>query len=149
MAQTAVSLGNTDDKIYSAEELRAFLRNPPKELIKEEYGKFSIVIRGYTFEDEHLILDDTVTVNLPLKFEDCTFKSDNLFFIGGLTCNKSLTFEGCTISDSIYFNSGTFKEEVLIKYVHVKKIHLSYCTFDKVSISGYDIDEVWMSGAKF
>jgi len=141
--------GSTDDKIYSAEELRAFLRNPPKELIKEEYGTSSIVISGFTFEDEYLILDDTVTVNLPLKFDGCTFKSDKLFFIEGLTCNKSLTFEGCTISDTLYFNSGTFKEEVLIKYVHVKKVHLSHCTFNKVSISGYDIDEVWMSGTKF
>jgi len=149
MALTTNSLESTDDKIYSAEELRAFLRNPPKELIKEEYGKSSIVISGYTFEDEYLILDDTVTVNLPLKFEGCTFKSDKLFFIEGLICNKSLTFEGGTISDTIYFNGGTFKEEVLIKHVHVKNVHLSHCTFSKVSISGYEIDEVWMSGTKF
>lgn len=141
--------GSTNDKIYSAEELRAFLRNPPKELIKEEYGTSSIVISGLRFEDKYLTLDDTVTVNLPLKFEGCTFKSDNFFFIEGLTCNKSLTFEGCTISDTIYFNSGTFKEEVLIKSVHVKKVQLSHCTFNKVSISGYDIDEVRMSGTKF
>lgn len=136
-------------KILMADELRALLRNPPKEFIKESYGEFSIVIDGYTFQDEHLILDDSITVNLPLTFQGCTFKSDKLFFIDGLTCNESLTFEGCTISDCIYFSSGTFKKEVLLKYVHVKKVHLSHCTFGKVSISGYDIEEVWMSGSKF
>jgi hypothetical protein len=140
---------STNDKIYSAEELREILRNPPKELIKGEDGKSSIVINGFTFEDEYLYLDETVTVTLPLIFEGCTFNSNNFFFIDGLTCNKSLTFEGCTISDSIYFRSGTFKEEVLIKYVHVKKVQLSRCTFDKISISGYEIDTVWISGAKF
>jgi hypothetical protein len=119
MTQSENSPANTDDKILSAEELRALLRNPPKEFIKEEYGKSSILISGYTFEDEYLILDDTVTVNLPLKFEGCSFKSDKLFFIDGLTCNESLTFEGCTISDTIYFSSGTYKKEVLLKYVHV------------------------------
>jgi hypothetical protein len=149
MTQSENSPANTDDKILSAEELRALLRNPPKEFIKEEYGKSSILISGYTFEDEYLILDDTVTVNLPLKFEGCSFKSDKLFFIDGLTCNESLTFEGCTISDTIYFSSGTYKKEVLLKYVHVKSVHLSHCTFEKVSISGYDINEVWVSGTKF
>jgi hypothetical protein len=149
MNQLENSSSNTNDKIFSAEELRALLRNPPKEVIKEEYGKSSILINGYTFEDEYLILDDSVTVDLPLTFQGCTFKSDKLFFIEGLTCNESLTFENCTISTTIYFNSGTFKKELLLKYVHVKSVHLSHCTFDKVSISGYNIDEVWVSGAKF
>jgi hypothetical protein len=149
MAQTDNPPITQNDKTLSAEELRALLRNPPKEYIKESYGEFSILIAGYTFEDEYLILDDSVTVYLPLTFQGCTFKSNKLFFIDGLTCNESLTFDGCTISDSIYFSSGTFKKEVLLKYVHVKKVHLSHCTFDKVSISGYNIDEVWMSGSKF
>ncbi len=138
-----------NDKVLSADELRSLLRNPPQEFIKESYGELSILIDGYTFEDEHLILDDSITVKLPLKFQGCTFKSDKLFFIDGLICNESLTFEGGTITTAIYFSSGTFKKEVLLKYVHVKKVHLSNCTFDKVSISGYDINEVWVSGAKF
>lgn len=149
MSQSENSTSAVNNKILSAKELRALLRNPPKEFIKEEYEIESIHISGYTFEDEHLILDDSITVNLPLKFQGCTFKSDNLFFIAGLTCNETLTFEACTISDCIYFSSGTFKKEVLLKYVHVKNVHLSHCTFDKVSISGYDIEEVWMSGSKF
>lgn len=140
---------DTNNKFFSAKQLRALLRNPPDEFIKESYGEKSILISGYTFEDEHLILDDSITVNLPLSFEGCTFKPKNLLFVDGLTCNESLTFDGCTISGSIYFNSGTFKKEVVLKYVHVKSVHLSHCTFDKVSISGYDIDEIWMSGSKF
>lgn len=138
-----------NNKTLSAKELRALLRNPPKECVKELYGESSILIDGYTFEDEYLILDDSITVNRPLTFQGCTFKSDKLFFIDGLVCNESLTFESCTISDTIYFNSGIFKKEVLLKYVYVKKVHLSHCTFGRVSISGYDIDEVWMSGSKF
>lgn len=149
MTQSESLAPNSKDKVLSAEKLRSLLRNPPQEFIKESYGESSIVIDGYTFEDEHLILDDSITVNLPLTFQDCTFKSDNLFFIDGLICNESLSFDGCTISDAIYFSSGTFKKEVLLKYVHVKKIHLSQCTFDKISISGYNINEVWTSRTKF
>lgn len=149
MTQSEDSASNNNNKILSAIELKALLRNPPKEFIKEEYGESSILIDGYTFEDEHLILDDSVTVNLPLTFKGCTFKTDKLFFISGLRCNESLTFDGGTISDTIYFNSGTFKKEVVLKYIYVKSIHLSDCTFDKISISGYEINDIWVSGAKF
>ncbi|MBX3242168.1 MAG: hypothetical protein KIT80_14355 [Chitinophagaceae bacterium] len=148
MTQSENSTSNSENKVLSEKELRAILRNPPNEFIKEEYGQRSILIDGYTIEDERLILDDSITVNLPLTFHGCTIKSDKLFFISGLTCNESLTFEGCTISDCIYFNSGNFKD-VIIKYVHVKSIHLTGCTFGKISISSYDIDDVWVSGAKF
>ena len=148
MTQSENSTSNSKDKVLSAKELRAILRNPPNEFIKEEYEKRSILIDGYTIEDEHLILDDSITVNLPLTFQGCTIKSDKLFFISGLTCNETLTFEGCTISDCIYFNSGNFKD-VIIKYVHVKSIHLTGGTFDKVSISSYNIEDIWVSGAKF
>lgn len=149
MSQSESSTSDKNNKILSARELRALLRNPPAELINVEYEKESINISGYTFEDEHLILDDSITVNLPLTFQGCTFKTNKLFFIDGLICNDTLTFEGCTISESISFSSGIFKKEVLLKYVHVKRVLLSHCTFDKISISGYDIDEVWMSGCKF
>ncbi len=148
MTQSKNSPSDNSNKTLSAKELRALLRNPPPEFIKEEYGKRSILIADYNIEDEHLILGDSVTVNLPLTFQNCTFKSDKLFFISGLTCNGSLTFEGGTISDCIYFNSGSFKE-VLLKYVHVKSIQLWDCTFGKVSISCYDVDDIWVSGAKF
>ncbi len=149
MSQTENSPSDTSNKILSAEELRALLRNPPEELIYEEYGKASILIDGYTFEDEYLTLDGSITVNLPLTFQGCTFKSDKMFYIDGLICNESLTFDGCIITDTIYFSSGTFKKEVFLKYVNVKSVHLSHSTFDKISISGYDIDEIWVSGAKF
>ncbi len=117
----------TANNILSAEQLRALLRNPPEEFIKESYGEFSILIVGYTFEDEDLILDDSITLNLPLTFKACTFRSKNLFFIDGLTCNEFLTFDGCTISDCIRFNRGLFKKEVLLKYVNVKSVHLAGC----------------------
>lgn len=149
MIQSYNSSFNNNNKILSESELRSLLRNPPKEFIKESYGKSSILIDGFTFEDKRFILDDSITVNLPLTFQDCTFNSDKLFFIAGLTCNESLTFEGCTFSNTIYFSRGTFKKEVLLKYVHLKSIHLYDSTFDKISISGYDIDEVWVSGTKF
>ncbi len=140
---------NTNNQILSAEELRAILRNPPRQYLKEEYGKASIYINGYTFEDEHFMLDDSITVNLPLTFDGCTFRSERFFIIDGLICNETLTFDGCIISNAIFFNSGSFKKEVLLKYVHTKIVHLSQCTFDKVSISGYDIDEIWVSGSRF
>ncbi len=68
MTQSENVSSNANNKILSAEELRALLRNPRQEFIKESYGKFSIVIDGYTFQDEHLILDDSITMNLPLTF---------------------------------------------------------------------------------
>jgi uncharacterized protein YjbI with pentapeptide repeats len=148
MTQSENLTSNSNHKVLSAKELRAILRNPPNEFIKEEYEKRSILMDGYTIEDEHLILDDSITVNLPLTFQGCTIKTDKLFFISGLTCNETLTFERCIISDSIFFNSGNFKD-VVIKHVHVKSIHLTGGTFDKVSISGYNIDDIWVSGAKF
>jgi hypothetical protein len=148
MTQSESLPPSPNDKVLSAAELNSLLRNPPRQFIKESYGELSILIDGYTFEDEHLILDN-ITVNLPLAFQGCTFKSDKLFFIDGLICNESLTFEGCTITDTIYFSSGTFKKEVLLKYVYVKEVHLSQCTFDKISISGYDINKVWTSKTKF
>lgn len=149
MSEADSSASDTPVKIFSAQELKALLQNPTADLIKESYGEKSIHINGYTFEDEYLILDDSVVVNLPLTFENCTFSSDKLFFLDGLTCNESLTFEGCTINNSIHFANGTFKKEVLFKYVHVKEVHLFHCIFDKISISGYNIDEIWVSGSKF
>lgn len=149
MSQKENTTSDNDNKTLSEQELRDILRNPPNNFIKESYGEKSIAIKGYTFENEHLILDDSITVNLPLTFEGCTFKSDKPFFISGLTCNESLIFDGCIISDSIFFNEGTFKKDVVLKYVYVNTVHLSSCTFDKVSISGYDIDKIWISGSKF
>jgi uncharacterized protein YjbI with pentapeptide repeats len=136
-----------DNNTLSENDLRELLRNPPKKYIKESNGEYSIHIEGCTFEDEDLILDKSITVNLPLNFQGCIFKSNSLFI--GLNCNESLTFEHCTLSNNLFFNSGTFKKEVLLKYVHVKNIHLSHCTFDKVSISGYNIDKILMSDSKF
>ncbi len=149
MSQPENTPSDNNNRTLSAIELRDILRNPPTEFIKESHGIKSILISRYTIEDERLILDKSITVNLPLIFEGCTFKSKKQFFISGITCNESLIFNFCTISDSIYFDSGTFKKEVVLKYVHVKYIHLSDCTFDEVSISGYHIDEIWMSGSKF
>lgn len=149
MTQIENSSSNPNNKIFSAKELRSLLRNPPEELIQDSYGESSILIEGYTFEDEYLILDNTVTVKLPLKFQNCSFKCSNLFFIDGLVCNESITFDSCIISDSIFFSSGTFKKEVILKSVTVKSIHLSHCIFEEISISGYNIDQLWISGAKF
>jgi hypothetical protein len=148
MTQSENSISISKEKVLSAEELKAILRNPPNEFIKEEYEQSRILIDGYTIEDEHLILDESITVNLPLTFHGCTIKTDKQFFISGLTCNDTLTFERCTISDCLYFDSGNFKD-VIVKYVHVKSIHIKGCTFGKVSISGYNIDQIWISGAKF
>lgn len=149
MTQSENSPSNNCNKILSTEELIILLRNPPKEFIKEEHGERWILIDDYTIEDKSCILDDSITVNLPLIFQGCTFKIDRFLFIRGMTCNESLTFESCTISDVIYFKSGNFKKEVLFKYVRVKSIYLSGGTFSKISISGYDIDEISISESKF
>ncbi|MES2616796.1 MAG: hypothetical protein V4613_02900 [Bacteroidota bacterium] len=138
-----------DEKTLSASKLCSILRNPTAKFIKDEYGGESLYIDGYTIEDENLILDDTITVHLPLIFNACTFKSVNPIFISGLICNESLTFEGCTISDNILFHSGTFKKEVVLKYIHAKNIDFNGGTFEKISISGYNINQVRISGAKF
>lgn len=148
MTQSANSASNPNNKILSAKELRNLLRNPPKEFIEGIDEEERILVTGCTFKDNDLILDD-ITLNLPLTFQSCTFESEGFFFIEGLICNESLTFENCTFSTGIYFSSGTFKKEVCLKYVHLKSIHLSHCTFDKVSISCYDVDKIWVSGAKF
>lgn len=149
MIQSENYPSNTNKKVLSAEELRGLLRNPSTEFLTESYGKISILIDGYTIEDEQLILDDSITLDLPLTFQGCTFTSGGLFFIDGITCNESLTFDSCEILCAMYFNSGIFKKEVLIRHVSVKSIRLYTCVFDKIKISGYDIGEVFVSGPKF
>lgn len=148
MSQQENTTPHNVNKTLTAQQLRDLLLNPPKSFIKDSYGEKSILISGYTVEDEYLILDDSISVDLPLTFEGCTFKSDKSLFISGLICNAALTFDGCIISGSIFFNSGTFKD-VVLKYVRVNKVHLSSCKFENISISGYDIDEVWMARSKF
>lgn len=149
MKQSESLQPNSNDKVLSGDQLRSLLRNPPEKFIKETYGESGILIDGYTFEDEILFLDDSITVNLPLKFHDCTFSSDKIFFIDGLKCEESLTFEFCTIKNSLFFTKGTFKKEVLLKDLKVEKVRLTYCIFNKVIIYGSDINELWVSRAKF
>lgn len=137
-------------KINSA-ELIALLRNPTSEILKIEYGNKNILFEAYEIEDELILINDDVQLSLPLTFKNCMFKSENFIFIDGMVCNKELTFENCSFSNSLYFESGIFKKEILLKYCDLEnnKIHLTNCNFEKISISCYNVQEVWFSRGKF
>ena len=143
-----VSLDNSK-KTISATKLRQLLITPPKEIIQYSGEESTILIDGYTIEDEYIIFDESITINLRLKFQNCNFNCDKSLWIDGIVCNEYVTFEGCSFPSGIYFREGIFKKELLFKYVHSKDFHFSGGTFDKISISGYDIKKVWISGAKF
>lgn len=135
----------------NSEELTVLLRNPTSEILKIEDGNKSILFEAYEIEDEYIIIDDTVQLSLPLMFKNCIFKSENIIFIDGMICNRELTFEYCSILNSLLFQNGVFKKEILFKYSDLEnnKIHLTHCNFEKISISCYNVEEVWFSGGKF
>lgn len=138
-------------KKISSKELRDLLRNPNGDILKSDGENSTILFDGYTIEDKYIILDDTVKISIPLTFKNCIFTSKHFVYIDGMVCNKELTFEGCSFSNSLFFQSGEFKKEVLLKYSDLEnhQIHLGNCTFDKISISCYNVKEVWFSGGKF
>ncbi len=140
---------NSTNKTISSKELRRLLKNPSEDIIKYSDEESTIILEGYVIEDEYIILDDSIKIDLRLTFRNCTFNCEKSLFIDGLVCNEYVTFEGCSFSDGIFFQGGTFKKEVCLKYVYLKHIHLSHGTFDKISISGYNIQKIWVSGAKF
>ncbi|MEO7922149.1 MAG: hypothetical protein ABIR30_00575 [Chitinophagaceae bacterium] len=149
MKQDENSSSNNSEKIISATELRQLLTNPPKEIIESSGEESTIVIDGYTIEDEYIILDESIIINLRLKFNNCTFQCDKSLWIDGLVCNEFVTFEGCSLPGGIYFRECLFKKKLLFKYVRIKDYHFSGGTFEKISISGYDAKKIWISGAKF
>ena len=149
MKQNENSSATSAEKKISAVRLCQILANPPQELIKYSGDESTISLSGYTIEDEYIVLDITVLVNLRVEFQYCTFSNSNAFFFDGLVCNKSVTFDGCTFPDMIYFSQGTFHEDLCFKYSNLNYIDLRGGTFNKISISGYDIRKIIVSGAKF
>lgn len=135
----------------NSDELTALLRNPRGEVLKIEDGNRSILFDAYEIEDKYIIINDAVQLSLPLTFKNCIFKSENIIFVDGMICNEELTFENCSFSNSLFFQGGVFKKEILLKYSDLEnnKIHLAYCNFEKISISCYNVEEVWFSGGKF
>lgn len=135
----------------SSKELTALLRNPTNEILKIKGENKTILLEGYEIEDEHITLYEDVQLSFPLTFKNCRFKSENIIFIDGMICNKELTFDTCSFSNSLFFQSGVFKKEILLMYSDLEnnKIHLAYCNFEKISISCYNVKEVWFSGGKF
>lgn len=135
----------------NSKELTALLQNPKGEILKIEDGKRRILFEAYEIEDEYILINQDVQLLYPLTFKNCIFKSENMIFIDGMICNKELTFEYCSFSNSLFFQEGVFKKEILLKYSDLEnnKIHLTHCNFEKISISCYNVKEVWFSGGKF
>lgn len=135
----------------NSKELTALLCNPTAEILKIEDGNRRILFEAYEIEDEYIIIDEDVHLSLPLTFKNCIFKSENIIFIDGMICENELTFEYCSFSNSLFFQGGVFKKEILLKYSDLEnnKIHLKYCDFEKISISCYKVEEVWFAGGKF
>lgn len=135
----------------NSDELTALLRNPTDEVLKIENGNRSVLFEAFYIENEYIVINDGVQLSFPLSFKNCIFKSENIIFIDGMICNKELTFENCNFSNSLFFLGGVFKKEILLKYCDLEnnKIHLAYCNFEKISISCYNVEEVWFSGGKF
>jgi len=136
-------------KTLSAAALRELLKNPTQEIMEGSGRESSILIEGYTVTDEHIILDESVSIHRDLRFKNCNLNSDNFVWIGGLVCEGYVTFDGCSFSKGIYFNKGEFTKELSFDHVHLPEFHFSGGTFDKISIAGYDIKSIWISGAKF
>lgn len=142
---------STSQKKINSKELRELLRNPTDDILKTEGENSTILFSDYIIEDKYIILDETFQISLPITFQNCTFKSKYFVYVDGMICYGELTFEGCNFLNSLYFQSGIFKKEILLKYSNLnnKDIHLGNCDFDKISISCYDINQVRVSGAKF
>ncbi len=146
-----VTYSNISYTKINSQELTALLRNPTGEILKMEDGNRRILLDAYEIEDEYIVINDAVQLSFPLIFKNCIFKSENIIFIDGMICNRELTFENCSFSNSLFFTGGVFKKEILLKYSDLgnNKIHLGHGNFEKISISCYNVGEVWFSGGKF
>lgn len=135
----------------NSQELTVLLRNPTDEILKIEDGNKRILFDAYEIGDEYIFINDDVELSFPLAFKNCMFKSKNIIFIDGMICHSELTFENCSFSNSLFFIGGAFKKEILLKYSDLEnnKIHFGNCNFEKISISCYNVEEVWFSGGKF
>jgi hypothetical protein len=140
---------NNENRVFSASDLRAMLNSPTDDILSQSNDSAKILIEGRTFRSEYITLNETVTVNYPLEFKGCRFESENVMLIHGLICNEDITFEDCAFPSSIMFSNGTFKKDLSLSYVRTSKVHFGYCDFNAVYVSGYDLDEVWMSGSRF
>lgn len=108
MTQDNNAVLNDSSKRISSGELNQLLANPPKEIIAYSGEESTIVIDGYTIEDENIIFDETLIIKLRLKFQNCNFKSEYSIWVDGIVCNDYVTFEGCSFSGGIHFRTGIF-----------------------------------------
>ncbi|WP_447642449.1 MULTISPECIES: hypothetical protein [Chitinophagaceae] len=139
---------NSAQKEISSAQLVALLKAPTDEILQKNDGTSEIVFEDYIVKDECLILDD-IEIFMPLTFKNCSFDGKYFLSINNVICNESVTFDGCDFSKGVHFhNESVFKKELCFKYVRPKSIHLSG-SFQKISISGYDIKKIFVSGAAF
>lgn len=142
---------NISFKKVNSKELTGLLKDPTSEILITENGRRKILFEAYEIEDENIIIKSDVNLLLPLTFRNCVFKSEKIIFIAGMICNRNLTFENCSFSNSLHFQSGKFNGEILLKHSDFNNntIHFGHCSFEKINISSYNIDEVWFSGGSF
>jgi hypothetical protein len=77
------------------------------------------------------------------------FASKGFVFINGIVCKNYVTFEDCYFTNGIYINDGIFAKELVFKLIHSESFTIRGGAFQKISLSGYDLKEVRLSGGRF
>lgn len=140
---------NVDPKKITSEELVKILRNPHAGILEISEEVATIVLNDYIIEDTHIILYEGIEIHKPVKFKNCEFKSDNFIYIDGVVWHEDVMFDSCTMSEGIHLSGTTFKKELCFKFVFTKSIYIHRGFFEKISISGYDIEDITLSNATF
>jgi uncharacterized protein YjbI with pentapeptide repeats len=135
----------------NSKKLIELLKNPTDEVLKIEAGKREILFEAYEIEDKYIIIYGDFEISYPLTFRNCKFKSEYIIYMDHMICNKELTFENCSFLNSLFFQGGVFKKEVLFKYTDLEnnEIHFTNCNFEKLNISCYNVNELFFSDTKF
>lgn len=133
----------------SLDELYSIITSPSQQYLKYTGDERTIHVENHIIEGENIYLDDTLNISYRLSFQDCFFATESIFFIIGMRCENYLTFEKCYFPNGIYITDGVFSKEVTLKLIYAPTIHIIGGTFQEITLSGYDIKDIWLSGGSF
>lgn len=140
---------NSSAKKISSDQLGNIINSEDKQYLKYSNDEAVIYIENHIIEDEYISFGASLQLNFRLTFKDCFFLCKRFVFINGMVCKNYVTFENCYFTNGIYINEGVFAKELVFKLIHSRSFTINGGTFQKISLSGYDLKEVTLSGGKF
>ncbi len=134
---------------YNMNALTEMITHPHQDTLKYSGDERTIYLENLVFEDEYSILPHNIESFYRLTFKDCFFSTTKLGFISHVTCHNFITFENCYFAKGIFLMDNKFEKELCFKSMHSPEIHLQSGSHDKISLSGYDLNNIWIGGGTF